>query len=274
MIEQFHDASTAEVTALWPLVNPLRLFDSLDGLLASRVEAPWKVRIDGAGNAAVLDVWREHLRILQMRAAWCQARRFPDLLADVREVARSHGFSSVLSPIAEEAVLRPYIEAGMQATERLVVLRARPAGMASVSAPANVTIRDAEQGDAAAIAGVEEACFDEFWRRGPRDIETRFGRDRTAVATCGDEVIGYTLTTVGRGAGSLGSLGVHPSFRRRGIGRALLSDACAYLASAGAQSVTLCTQEHNAASRALYSTAGFSELPSRLALACGSSAQV
>jgi ribosomal-protein-alanine N-acetyltransferase len=273
VIERFHSASAAEATALWPVVNPLRLFDSLEAFLAPRAATPWKVRVDGAGNAAVLDAWREHLGILQVRVACCQRRRFPDLLVDVRGVARNHGFPSVLSPIAEEPALRPYLDTGMEIVERLVVYRARPADVAWAQPPSDVHVRPAERDDADAIARVEEVCFDDFWRRGPRDIEARFGRDRAAVATCGDEVIGYTLTTAGRGAGSLGSLAVHPSARGRGIARALLSDACAYLASSGAKSVTLCTQEHNVASRALYVAAGFSELPSGLALACGSSGE-
>ena len=267
----FREASEAEAARLWFAVSDLRQFESSEAFLAWRQEWPWKVRTDDAGNVAVLDAWREPLSYLQVRRACCQSRRLGALLADVRGVALAHGFEWVLSPLAEEAILQPYLDAGMTVRERLVVLQAQPSHIASAKPPHDVAFRNAVPDDARAIEEVEAASFDEFWRRGHRDIAAHIEEGIALVATDANVVIGYTLTTLSRETGSIGSLAVHPSARRQGVARALLAEAVARIASAGGRWVTLCTQEPNAASRALYVSAGFAELPGRLALACGAS---
>jgi len=80
-------------------------------------------------------------------------------------------------------------------------------------------------------------------------------------------VLGYTLCTVSRGAGVLVRLAVARGARRCGVGSALLADAARYVERAGAITLTLCTQETNEASRALYARAGMTEVEERYVLA-------
>lgn len=271
MPDEFHVASEQDVTALWPAVSTARLFEGEDEYRTQLAAAPWKLRVDGAGNAALLGRWRDHLGILHIRAAWCDRRRIPNLLADVRGVACDRGLDEILSPLAEEAAVRPYLDAGMEVRERLVLLRARPRDVRPALPRAGVELREATEDDLDSIVSLEQACFEAFWQSGPRLIADRLRRDRLVLATLGGETIGYTLTTLSRDGGSLGGLAIHPSERRRGVGSALVAEAAAHLEALGARTMTLSTQEHNTASRAMYAKAGLAEVRDRLVFASGES---
>jgi ribosomal protein S18 acetylase RimI-like enzyme len=54
-------------------------------------------------------------------------------------------------------------------------------------------------------------------------------------------------------------LAVHPSYRRRGVGRALLEHAAAHARSLGCVKLTLEVREENAVARALYRACGFGD---------------
>jgi ribosomal protein S18 acetylase RimI-like enzyme len=117
---------------------------------------------------------------------------------------------------------------------------------------------------------IDAECFNDFWRYDADRLSRYFVEDRLMVAEGSQGVIGYTLSTVVRGSGTLGRLAVRPSARHRGIGEALLHDALAYLVRTGVETVSLCTQEDNQASRALYRKIGMTELTGRLVFLMGS----
>jgi ribosomal-protein-alanine N-acetyltransferase len=121
--------------------------------------------------------------------------------------------------------------------------------------------------DAADVAAVDLESFPGFWRFGVADVERVAAGERLMLAERNGEVIGYTLCTVSRGAGILSRLAVRPGSRRIGLGSALLADAAHYVARAGGVTLTLCTQESNEASRALYARAGMVEVDERYGLA-------
>jgi ribosomal protein S18 acetylase RimI-like enzyme len=70
------------------------------------------------------------------------------------------------------------------------------------------------------------------------------------------------------------ALAVDPSFRRRGIARALLADAERDAAHAGLEGVALDTGLQNAAARALYEATGFREREIRRAPSAGAAAAI
>jgi ribosomal protein S18 acetylase RimI-like enzyme len=61
------------------------------------------------------------------------------------------------------------------------------------------------------------------------------------LATAGDEVIGYAGVTAGDEAEACGM--VHPSWRRRGVGSALLGDLCAAATSVGRDSILVICED-------------------------------
>lgn len=68
---------------------------------------------------------------------------------------------------------------------------------------------------------------------------------------------GFALIRVAAGEAELLTLAVAPPARRRGLGRALLAEAEARAAAAGAAELLLEVAEDNAAARALYAAAGY-----------------
>ena len=262
-----HEAADAEVQAMWPAVRNARLFESCETFEEWRSSQPWAVRISDSGEAVVLMRWREHLDIVQIREAWCPARNVARMLEDVRVVAEEHGFPTLLSPMLVESAAAPYVTAGLREQLRLVSYKAKPPSVRRFPPPPGVVLRSAEPSDVGAVAELERACFSAFWRHERGAIHSAIPLGWVVVAEDKGEVIGYTLTTLSRGSATLARVAVHPDVRGRGVGRALVSDASEFAVQECAPTLSLCTQESNDASRSLYESMGFIEVPGRMVLA-------
>ncbi|NTU71770.1 MAG: GNAT family N-acetyltransferase [Coriobacteriia bacterium] len=263
-------ADAAEAAALWPAVRADRVFESAEHFAAYRTAAPWRVRVAGRGEAAVLGVWREHLDVLALRGLWCSPPHVAAFLADAREVARTLGLARVLSPLLPVDLLGPYRREGMTVCQRVTAIQGRLGAIAQVPCPPGVVLRAGVSGDVAAIEALDARCFDDFWRYGNRELDELLSTERLVVAEQGNVgVIGYTLATASRGAATLGRLAVAPEARRRGVAGALVNDVACWADAVGAETLTLCTQEENAASRAFYAAMGLSEVRDVYGLAIG-----
>lgn len=264
-------ASDGEVRALWPTIRAAQLFATVESYRAFRMAAPWRLQVNAKGEYAVLEEWREHLDVLAVRMLGCADGRIPPLMDQIAGVARERGYGRLLSPLVPQESAMRYLRAGFCPWETLVIARLDrvPADIAERSPPPGITVRPAREDDLPALAHVDTTCFDEFWRYGKRQLEECLLDGRVAVAECSHGVVGYTLAMLmGRG-GTIGRLAVMPPLRGRGVGEALLREAIAHLARGGARSVTLCTQDANLASRALYRKVGMTESPRRLVLLMG-----
>lgn len=261
-------ATPAECDRLWPAAKAHHLFASAEELRAFRDAGPWRVRVTPRGEAAVLDAWREHLDILAIRALWAAEPNLRAWVSDIASVARTQGFGRLLSPLVPERLAEPYLRAGMSVAERIVALQALAADVATPALPDDVELTLGSAPDLAEVERLDAECFDEFWRYGPVEIATRAASERLVLARdASGELIGYTLATVSGSSATLGRLGVARSARRRGIASALVGDAAAWAVRAGALTIGLCTQEDNAASRALYATCGLVEVEERYVFA-------
>lgn len=257
-------ATPDELAHVWPAVSAAHLFDDAAALRTFFDEAPWRVRITGDGEAALLGRWRESLDILAIRGLWCSERRIPVILEDLRGVAREQGFGRLLGPLVPEEAVGPYEAAGLSVAYRIVICRLGSIKARAVLPPQGVTVREGTAADSGGVLVVDSASFDEFWRYDPATLQEYVRRERLAVAVRNGSVIGYTLSVVQAGEATIARLAVRPSERGRGIGRALLREAIAYAATSGARAITLSTQEDNATSRRLYRSEGFRESPGRL----------
>jgi ribosomal protein S18 acetylase RimI-like enzyme len=143
-----------------------------------------------------------------------------------------------------------------------------------------VTIRAADEADAAAIAGVRVAA----WRGAYRglmpdalldrpDLEASEARAlaerlrslgagaHVAVAAVGARMVGYCAYGPGGDGephvGAVYDLYVHPDAWRQGVGRRLLERALEHLGGQGARAATLFVFEQNVRARAFYEAAGW-----------------
>jgi ribosomal protein S18 acetylase RimI-like enzyme len=255
---------------MWPAIRAAHLFENREVFEEERARRPWAFRISDSGEAVVLTRWREHLDLLHIRAAWCIPSHVALMLAQVRGVGEELGLPLVVSPMLDERAIGPYARAGLTRRIPLVSYKASPASVVETPAPVGVAIREARAEDAPALVDLERACFSVFWRHGPEEvssaIDSILGTSRTVVAEGAEGVIGYTLSVLSRASATLARIAVRPDAQGRGVGRALVWDAAEFAGQAGASLLSLCTQESNVASRALYGSMGFTRLGGRMVL--------
>ncbi len=263
----YHPVSDMEFDALWRAAGASHVLGSKADMETWRLREPWSVRMSDAGEAIMLQRWRDHLDVLQIRKAWCSPKRTAAMLEDVRRVAAEQGFSTLLSPLLDEGTVKPYVDAGLSATIGLIAYTFGPVALRRCAPPRGVELRLGTDADVDGVAALEAACFSPFWRHSRGEVERHFRAGRMLVAEENARVVGYTLTTLNGGSATLARVAVHPEARRRGLGRALVAEASEHARQAGASAVTLCTQEKNDASRALYASLELVELHGRLVLA-------
>ena len=108
------------------------------------------------------------------------------------------------------------------------------------------------------VMEIEEVSFPTPWSREmfledfPRDFS-----DTLVAAGTEDEVLGYAVCWTIAGESHLLNIAVHPAWRGRGIGRALLSECIRRAAGAGASRVFLEVRAGNEAAQRLYRSMGF-----------------
>ncbi len=236
------------------------MFASREEFEAFWRDAPWRVQVSEAGDAAVVERWRQHMGLLAVKGLWCAERDMPAILADLLSLAHTQGFDDLLSPIVPDTLLAPYEAAAMRVAHCGVTMRVKHPAERNVELTPGVGLRRAGGEDLDAILAVDATSFEPFWRYDALSLAALLATHRTVAATLDGELIGYTLCTVERDEGMLGRLAVVPGERGRGIGAALLDDAIGYCVRAGVRGVTLYTQEENRVSRALYESRGFRQL--------------
>jgi len=182
-------------------------------------------------------------------------------------VARAQGFTDVLSPLLAAAELQPYVLAGMEIAEPIVALQGLAEDIAAHPVRTDVGIRRACTADLGPLVELDASCFDGFWRYGIHELRESLSRERVTIAEKDGRVMGYATCSLYGASATLGRLAVSRDSRREGVARALLVDVAGFAARAGVFAVTLCTQESNTDSRALYAATSFVELPERYALA-------
>jgi ribosomal protein S18 acetylase RimI-like enzyme len=267
-------ASPDEAASLWPAVRTERIFDAAEQFETYVTEGPWRVRANDRGDAALLGVWRRHLDVLAIRGMWCPPQRMRRFVSDAREVACGFGLDQVLSPLLPVELLGPYRREGMALHRRIVAIQGRVRDVRhDIPVPVAVSLRAGCEADLPALADLEVACFDEFWRYGSEELRELSRTERLVVAvTRAGQLIGYTLATESRGAATLGRLGVASGFRRLGVAQALVSDVVRWAADSGSETLSLCTQEENAPARALYRDLGLAEVRDVYGFAMGEAA--
>jgi [ribosomal protein S18]-alanine N-acetyltransferase len=263
-------ASAAECIALWPAVSADHLFPTGDAFRQYRDAAPWQVRVTERGEACVLGRWKRHLDVLAIRGIWAAERDRAEFVRDALAQAAEHEFGRVLSPLLPEMFLDPYYACGMRVAQRIVAIQGHPELVLPADPPPGIRIRQGTAADIDSITRIDRVSFNEFWRWQKEDLRALIALERLGVAEAnGGAIIGYTLATVSRGAATLSRLATVPHARRSGIGRALLAESARWAVWQGAVTFSLCTQEDNLASRALYAQAGLTEIPERYAFAIG-----
>lgn len=117
--------------------------------------------------------------------------------------------------------------------------------------PEGIELRPFDMAHDQALYEVHEEAFADLWMhvRRPYDEWVRHNKDRDRslwlVAWDGDQIAGYSLNRERMGIGWVGSLGVRRSWRKRGLGEALLLRSFRLLYERGHKTVGLGVDAHN-----------------------------
>ena len=118
-------------------------------------------------------------------------------------------------------------------------------------------IRPAEGSDAAGVYAVEKECFPDPYPAVLLDDLIEKEQSRFFVAVEHGKIIGYTVATSDGRDGRIVSVAVDPRYRRRGIGKALLSAVTRKLTEESVAEVHLEVRKGNAVAICFYERMGF-----------------
>lgn len=124
-----------------------------------------------------------------------------------------------------------------------------------------VSLRPATSADLDSILALEEETFvNDAWSRD--QMESELASDHTSYVVVVDDVegvVGYggVLAPSGSEDADIQTIAVAPSFRRAGLGRAIMAELIGAARLAGATQVFLEVREDNPAAHALYADLGF-----------------
>jgi ribosomal-protein-alanine N-acetyltransferase len=127
----------------------------------------------------------------------------------------------------------------------------------------NVRIRDATYNDLPRVLDIERLSFTEPWSLASfrRELSLSFSRLMLAVADdpAGAAIAGYLCRWLVAGEYHILNVAVHPDFRCRGVGTALMAGAVAESRARGASLMILEVRRSNLQARRLYRKFGFEE---------------
>ena len=138
--------------------------------------------------------------------------------------------------------------------------------------PDGFSIRHFQPGDAAALAGVQNASFAGSWGFCPNTVEqieyrtsmTNTSRQGILFIDHGERVAGYCWTSIapvdGKTRGIICMMGVVPVYRGRGVSRSILLAGMEYLRSIGVDGIGLNVDGSNAPAIRLYTSVGFEKV--------------
>jgi len=182
----------------------------------------------------------------------------------MEEVARAGG--ATVAAIAMQPWFQSALAAsGFENRQQIVMLewRYQPwAERARVEPGRNeadgVRIRKMTEADLPQIEKLDAASFHPLWHNPLGTLRKAFMQSLFAIVVEDDRgIVGYQITTGGRGHAHLARLAVHPNAQGREIGKFLLSDLFTRLTQNGIGKLSVNTQNDNLPSLRLYQKMGF-----------------
>jgi ribosomal-protein-alanine N-acetyltransferase len=175
-----------------------------------------------------------------------------------REEVSSQGVPAVAGLSLDQWTAPLYASAGFEHTHDVVVLK-RSYGLPTPAYPNHaVQVRLARPEDYEPISQLDAQAFELPWRLSAAMVRLALGQaECVSVAQVDGQLVGYQLTTAGRGGAHLARLAVLPAYQGRGIGAALVTHLIDYYNRRGGCEISVNTQHNNRASLAVYQKLGF-----------------
>jgi [ribosomal protein S18]-alanine N-acetyltransferase len=142
--------------------------------------------------------------------------------------------------------------------ERLVEKPTESAESAIGDSLEGLRFRPMRSSDLSEVIEIEHASFTYPWSRNFFLQELKVGCARSVLAVVGDRSVGYIIYWLLQREIDVHNLAVHPAYRRRGIGKALLEAVIKEARHHRVDRVTLEVRKSNEAAQKLYQSLGFS----------------
>ena len=116
-----------------------------------------------------------------------------------------------------------------------------------------------EEADIEQILEIERSSFNRYDAYSLADFERwyHYNPDLCLAAVVDARIAGYVLTRILPGIGDLASLAIHPAYRRRGIGKALLDETERRVKTYGVNEINLEVRKTNRPGLAFWQGMGF-----------------
>ena len=118
-------------------------------------------------------------------------------------------------------------------------------------------IRPMLAADLSAVTEIDRLCFSQPWSQNAYQSELTNQRARCWVAQVDEQLAGVLVLWQVLDEAQIATIGVHPAFRRQGIGSLLLKTALQTGYGEGMRTYTLEVRAGNAAAQKLYGEFGF-----------------
>jgi ribosomal protein S18 acetylase RimI-like enzyme len=194
-----------------------------------------------------------------------------DFVRRCLDILASRGFSRVVTAALSPFEQMGFLAAGFEVEEHLLLLT-HDLSRIPVPPPSDCDLRRARRRDRDAVLALDNVAFPPFWRLDGGGLDealdaTPRTRFRLAEAPGGGEPLrGYAVCGRSGRRGFVQRLAVHPTYRRRHIGAALVVDGLHWFRRRGVSSVVVNTQTGNDAAVALYERLGFRKEASGLSV--------
>ncbi|MFQ5613895.1 MAG: GNAT family N-acetyltransferase [Anaerolineae bacterium] len=200
-----------------------------------------------------------------VRDTWGTAPYLDSLLPYLEEAARQAGLKMLVQIGDAPWLTQELLKRGFEVREWIVTFAWRGDSLPRVN-PAIVT-RSARRRDLPALLELDKLAFDPTWHKPGTNLYEALSRAISfAVVEMNDHLVGYEWSEKFGPHGHLTRLATHPQYQGRGIGARLLAQALRDLVEAGAEQITLNTQETNVRSQRLYRRYGFEDTGQRIAV--------
>jgi len=123
----------------------------------------------------------------------------------------------------------------------------------------DLTFAPMTRGDLASVGDLEKRVFTHPWSAEVFLRELRITHSKIVLARAGEAVVGYVCRWLTSDSVEIQNVAVHPEWRRRSIGRALVERVLDEAHQAGVSRALLEVRRHNAPAVTLYRSLGFRE---------------
>jgi len=217
-------------------------------------------RLRGFLAAALSRAWAARLYAVVVSDLWSVASALHVLLPPCEEILRDQGAAYLVYLGATKWLTVPLEREWGFRLHTAVVGYEKVDWHIPARGNQKVSIRPVRREDIPALVEVDAAAFHPIWQNGPRAF-ARFQQTEPVfiVAEMQGQVVGYLFGRVNLDTqhAHLIRVAVHPTWQGRGIGVRLLAEGLDALREAGAEFVTLNTQQDNQRSQRLYRWFGF-----------------